>query len=43
MKDNFPYFCNIHGSLKGLKFSEIKNTAPVPLHPGAVKFFNENK
>lgn len=43
IKDNFPYFCNIHGSLKGLKFSDLKDTAPVPLHPGAVKFFNEHK
>lgn len=43
IKDNFAYFCNIHGSLKGLKLADLKDTAPVPLHPGAVKFFNENK
>ena len=43
IKDNFPYFCNIHSSLKGLKLAELKDTAPVPLHPGAIKFFNENK
>ncbi|MCF0248084.1 MAG: TAXI family TRAP transporter solute-binding subunit [Synergistes sp.] len=43
IKDNFAYFCNIHGSLKDLKFSELKDTAPVPLHPGAEKFFKENK
>lgn len=43
IKDNFAYFCNIHGSLKALKLADLKDTAPVPLHPGAVKFFNENK
>lgn len=43
IKDNFQYFCNIHGSLKGLKFADLKDTAPVPLHPGAKKFFDENK
>lgn len=43
IKDNFPYFCNIHGSLKGLNFSDLKDVEPVQLHPGAVKFFNENK
>ena len=42
IKDNFAYFCNIHGSLKGLKLTDLKDTAPVQLHPGAVKFFNEN-
>lgn len=42
IKDNFPYFCNIHGSLKGLKFADLKDTAPVQLHPGAAKFFKEN-
>lgn len=43
IKDNFPYFCNIHGSLKGLKFADLENTAPIQLHSGAIKFFNENK
>ena len=43
IRDNLPYFCNIHGSLKGLKFSDLKDTSPVPLHPGAVKFFEENR
>ena len=43
IKDNFDYFRNIHGSLKGLKLEELKDVEPVPMHPGAVKFFKENK
>lgn len=43
IKDNFDYFRNIHGSLKDLKLEDLKETSPVPLHPGAVKFFEENK
>ena len=43
IKDNFDYFRNIHGSLKGLKMVELKDVEPVPLHPGAAKFFKENK
>lgn len=43
IKSNFKYFCNIHGSLKGLKIESLKETSPVPLHPGAKKFFDENK
>ncbi len=42
IKDNFPYFRNIHSSLKDLKVTDLKNTMPVPLHPGAAKFFKEN-
>lgn len=43
IKDNFDYFRNIHGSLKGLKLEELKDVEPVPMHQGAVKFFKENK
>lgn len=43
IKDNFDYFRNIHGSLKGLKLTDLKDVEPVPMHPGAAKFFKENK
>lgn len=43
IKDNFDYFRNIHGSLKGLKVAQLKDVEPVALHPGAAKFFKENK
>ena len=42
IKKNFDYFRNIHSSLKGLTFAEMAKTSPVPLHPGAKKFFKEN-
>lgn len=43
LKENFDYFTNIHSSLKSLTLADMAETAPVPLHPGAVKFFEENK
>lgn len=43
LKENFDYFRNIHSSLKELTLADMAKTAPVPLHPGAAKFFEENK
>lgn len=43
LKENFDYFRNIHSSLRSLTVADMAKTAPVPLHPGAVKFFEENK
>ncbi|MEW6662774.1 MAG: TAXI family TRAP transporter solute-binding subunit [Bacillota bacterium] len=39
--DNFDYFKGIHGSLKGLDLKGMAKTAPVPLHPGAEKYYKE--
>lgn len=40
--DNFAYFRNIHSSLKNTTLEEMSKTSPVPLHPGAKKFFDEH-
>ena len=39
--DNFDYFRSIHGSLKDMDLNTMKDVAPLELHPGAVKFFEE--
>ena len=39
--ENFGYFKNIHSSLKDATLESMSKTAPVPLHPGAQKFFDE--
>lgn len=41
INDNFGYFKNIHSSLKDTEFKDMSKTDPVPLHPGAKKFFDE--
>lgn len=38
---NMSYFKGIHSSLKSITLKEMSMTDPVPLHPGAKKFFDE--
>ncbi len=41
INDNLSYFKGIHSSLKGITLKQMSKTDPVPLHPGAKKFFDE--
>ncbi|MDR3331257.1 MAG: TAXI family TRAP transporter solute-binding subunit [Synergistaceae bacterium] len=43
ISDNFSYFKNIHASLADITLEQMSETNPVPLHPGARKFYEENK
>ena len=38
---NFEYFQSIHSSLAEVTLAELSETDPIPLHPGAEKFFSE--
>lgn len=41
INDNFDYFRGIHASLKTLDLKGMTQVSPVPLHPGAEKFYKE--
>lgn len=41
INDNFNYYKGIHSSLKDITLNQMSMTDPVPLHPGAKKFFDE--
>lgn len=41
INDNINYFKGIHSSLKDISLKAMSKTDPVPLHPGAKKFFDE--
>jgi len=41
INDNFDYFKGIHSSLKTLDLKGMTKVSPVPLHPGAEKFYKE--
>lgn len=41
IEDNMKYFQGIHGSLKGLDLKAMTKVSPVPLHPGAEKYYKE--
>lgn len=41
--ENLEYFTGIHSSLKGLTLETLQDVAPVELHPGALKYYQENK
>lgn len=43
INDNLEYFTGIHSSLKGLDIEQLKDVSPVELHPGALKYYEENK
>lgn len=39
--DNFDYFRSIHSSLADVTGGDLADTDPIPLHPGAQRFFDE--
>ncbi len=41
--ENLDYFTGIHSSLKGLDLEQLQDVSPVQLHPGALKYYEENK
>ncbi len=41
--ENLEYFTGIHSSLKGLTLETLQDVAPVELHPGALKYYQEKK
>lgn len=41
--ENLGYFTGIHASLQGLDLEKLQDVAPVELHPGALKYYQENK
>jgi len=43
INDNLVYFTGIHSSLKGLTLEQLQDVSPVELHPGALKYYEENK
>lgn len=43
INDNLGYFTEIHSSLKGLDLKQLQDVSPVELHPGALKYYTENK
>lgn len=40
---NFEYFKSIHSSLASITVSDLADTDPIALHPGAQKFFDQAK
>jgi len=42
MHENIDYFATIHSSLADISLETMANTAPIPLHPGAEKYYREN-
>lgn len=41
MYDNLPFLGGVHGSLKAMNIETALNGITVPLHPGAVKFYQD--
>lgn len=39
--NNFDYFQSIHSSLANVETGDLANTAPIQLHPGAQRFYDE--
>jgi TRAP transporter TAXI family solute receptor len=40
--ENLDYFTGIHSSLRGLTLETLQDVAPVELHPGALKYYQEH-
>ncbi|WP_326907506.1 TAXI family TRAP transporter solute-binding subunit [Sedimentibacter sp. MB31-C6] len=41
--ENLDYFTGIHASLKGLDIEKLQDINGIEIHPGAVKYYEENK
>ena len=39
--ENLPFLHNIHAATKAINLGNALNGVPVPLHPGAVKYYLE--
>lgn len=41
LNDNLDYLSSVHAILKDINLIEMADTSPIPLHPGAEKFYKE--
>jgi TRAP-type uncharacterized transport system substrate-binding protein len=39
--ENLPFLNNIHGATKAMSLEQALGGMPMPLHPGALKYFRE--